>query len=1797
MQLIETLEKIVSNKVGSCLQARSDSEVRIVLRGLPLDILDALHGVYSSNGGVRVPDHDPIRVLLVSDDVQGDKAAFCGKCTVEDAVNSRNVLQTILVLLPMDKHLNMSIQSSVSFIGLDPQAIGEKQRFVEDAFVEDLFEQLRKQLNLGSEEWSKARRVIDFAFGDREKRGEADRSTTSIRECWRLLSELFDVNGEQNLFLARCGLPNINNGEIGSSEHLDILIDLAKFIEANGFGAAMDTLLGEAEEKLHSPIRAFFDSLFAKNCESPPDFITSPSYYYSQEGDPLPWWTVLDLDTWLTLLQSTKQQKKGGLHPDCCNTITSHRVNGLPFIVQNIPQFRVKVDGSSVPERISVFRGQGRNLTEEGSISVGEVWTPAEVPVHGNSVNYRFLAGDDYKPTDRRVISLENYEPGIIVSCLSAKRITPPKKRKLQKKHDTVVWECDVELAATGTFQVELLLSSSTTIANEAISENSTSENIEQRAAISEPGSLRRIFFAETDEESTYRINVEDSLVGGFEFHIHFHSEGEEPTGVASVFEALVMDNLQGKSGASSVEIPWGHRIYDLERWLLEDPHACYPLILSGDYLSSLSSRPNWRNRPIMSEYSCENDVRPDFDDWKVPNEFIQVRNELLCYLREKMPDNERLIELFRFDMHMREASFQNLVSRYLGVYEQWLNEDYESAILSDAYLVIPPERGSRGLSSNPEAILMTPLHPVRFAWHCLAHTVLAETAYEGISCPAAGIINPNTVPDMVQIPCLQPGGRVDRIPFMAIRSSSAYWGVLWNGRNLADLNDASRSGLWGGDWGITIGGASNGFNKAQVKRAICDVRDIRTAKNTIAVAITSDTQGSSSCNDGIIEWCEENLGDVERDEWALAGARRLDVIDLRHDERLTPSSAVIADITIKTNAAVRWFRPQGAVPSDLCIIENLGQHHPGMTEGEIRSPMGWGALTRSRIRRHIEASQGSAFIQESRVGKYYLGPEDENDLAYRIGKTVTFMESSRAEGADVCDSYVFTPCLDTIISSLDQSAYCALSSSVIDSSCFFGRHRDTYLWDYDLPNYSNVSGESNGFYLLVRENPTLVSSIRRAIDELDISTDLNLSDETIHNVLIEIARRGMPTLKRISDGGSAAIGEFGVFVALRLLQDSFVKGERRGCILPTKQRSDDGTSTVNLVIPVDPFQSQLDSLRRASERSGASFKRPDLIVFSIALDNTDNPISVKITPVEVKARTAELYVTDMQAAIGQAKSFSDYFDKHLCSHRHELGRLWDLAIKDFITSMVTFGFRVYGLLDEFNNDSKEWSILHEKVVGGLFADMLHIEFDSIGRLFVVDKSTQSRAMDADGDGFNEVIVITAKDALDVFKNISGTIIPNICNQVGDWRLHPTEESTRIPDGAIPLNAKAQATDNTPAPAPLPEDENLNKDVVNDVSAGDIDEGIKFDVGNTIHGFTEVAREFWPSNTNLNQLNMGIIGDLGTGKTQLTKTLIYQMVAHPEKNRGHKPRFLIFDYKDDYSSKEFVEAVGAKVVDPVGLPLNMFDVRNCTGRKPRVERNMFFADVLSKIYSGIGPVQKLNLRNAVMQAYEKSAANGFSAPVLDQVYKEYSEVTDGRPDSPTQILTNLIDLEIFEADPEKVISFDEFLDGVVVINLKALGQDDDSKNLLVVIFLNFFYEYMLKLEKKPFVGQTPQLRFINSMLLVDEADSIMKYEFDVLHKILLQGREFGVGVLLASQYLSHFKRGETNYLQPLLTWFIHKVPNITVKELESIGLTRASNEVVNQIRSLRKHECLFKTLDVNGDFIRGLPFYKLLVDD
>ena len=85
---------------------------------------------------------------------------------------------------------------------------------------------------------------------------------------------------------------------------------------------------------------------------------------------------------------------------------------------------------------------------------------------------------------------------------------------------------------------------------------------------------------------------------------------------------------------------------------------------------------------------------------------------------------------------------------------------------------------------------------------------------------------------------------------------------------------------------------------------------------------------------------------------------------------------------------------------------------------------------------------------------------------------------------------------------------------------------------------------------------------------------------------------------------------------------------------------------------------------------------------------------------------------------------------------------------------------------------------------------------------------------------------------------------------------------------------------------------------------------IKIFVGQTLSGHREVVYE--PNNTKMvSHPNMGIIGTMGTGKTQFARSVIAQFSRESIHNVGGKPvGMLVFDYKGDYKDKKFLDAVG-----------------------------------------------------------------------------------------------------------------------------------------------------------------------------------------------------------------------------------------------------------------------------------------------
>lgn len=1831
--LSETLSEYIRGKVVDATSGRGGArlETRFIFHGPPLALLRPVYEFLVSDGGIRVENADgvsmtlPVLLLVSSSAEKGlnPEVGHSGMCDENHLLHLRNDPHnpSFVALVPPGQHQNKSVSSTTEEFGVGMQNNSSHVPFDDwwgDEFIQLLVGKALLGIGLDDEATKEAREITRKAC---EAVDDVEGSDGTRNAAWLLLSRLFSVPTSdlglspwQAVALA-CGMPSSTT--VLSAKGLnDVLGQLAATL-ADGFGTAIEQLRQGEPLEIVDALGQFLVHL-RDRCNVPTAFErATPAFYLPCGGAHLEappfWWSTLSAEKWLELMDE-ESPEVGDLHVECMNPIFPVG-RGMPAIVRSEVVLSVAAGVSTnIPLAGVILERNSGSVRNKAFIElVAEpdgtfCHSDEDPPVHKAPIVYKATARD-FKAASVKVISLEHWSPGILVCCRLASKLTPPKKPARRTASGP---ELETTMLLPGSGRYELVVFVSSNIAIEGVT------GIADDATELDEGLTDLKFIqvkdgeyqVEIEADTKYQVDVRYSRAGqGASETCRLYVTCAETTeeGCRSEFERLIKINrkhLERFDAKSVVQLDRHARISSLQSWLLDEntiAQSFRPLVIADDYADAWAP-PDWGrdDGTILSKGKYLHDPRPDPALFVPPRNFIESRQEIARRIRET-DDQSGLVESAKLGAWLaRDTEFKQVVETYLDSYASWLSSEPDVACWVDVVAITSIEPDGRTLARVPDAILLSPLHPLRLAWHCVAQKVLHE-AVEGSSpmpCPAASVLDPDCVPDLLTLSLQAPGG-LDQEDFVSVECSSDYWSVLWNGTRLRQLAERCRKPPFNDVFGITVGGISSGFSSAQVARALEDVSDLLAAKPVVNLIISSAGGATDACNEGLMAWCAKRFGNGAGTGKVGVGRRMLEVFDVRPPSSM-PDEATISNLAEDTKGLVRWFNKQPAdAKPDLGIIAQLDSAEPATTSVGMRSPLGPGGLIRHRVRRQLPG----AFLSESRQGKPM--PPSGDVLMDKVLACMLTIECRRHEGRT---GLRFAPNVHAVKGMLEEKEadFVAVSSSAIDPACFLAGWIDgAYLWDYDLPAYSSRAGDTSGYYLLSRVKDADRDGLTRVLAALPGCAEL--SSDAVEQILLEVARRGIPTVRGLSGDNTGSTGDLGLFVAVRLLQDQFRAEGNLSSLLPVVAGTPDNAS-IAIIVPVDPFRGYLADMAKSFGKD-ASLSRPDLLVIGIRVD--EGEVKIRLTPVEVKCRQGDaLSQTEAADALAQARALSSLFEG--IAGRAKQSAVWRVAYQHLLLSMIGFGLRVYSQHSVVGDQAGRWAGYHENIASAILGPEPPIALDAAGRLIVIDGSEKSDSHDWDGDGLPESVVIAAKDAGRIVAGDAQTFYDAVRAKVGEWSLLPSPDevlsdistSPQSPDQIEHEGGAVHATHAVAADgSPSSEDaapQGASSDLPVKVPCADVEElpastGIILSVGRSVDGFEPREVALNVSDTRLNQLNLGVVGDLGTGKTQLLKSLIYQIATSTEQNRGIKPRFLIFDYKRDYSSPDFVEATGARVVKPTRLPLNLFDT-SAMGESaaPWLDRFRFFADVLDKVYSGIGPVQRDKLKGAVRSAYESASVHG-RTPTIYDIHAEYKELLGGKSDTPMAIIDDLVDMEVFARDSKDTLPFDKFLDGVVVVSLDALGQDDRSKNMLVAVMLNMFYENMLKTQKRPFIGTDPQLRVIDSYLLVDEADNIMRYEFDVLRKLLLQGREFGVGVILASQYLRHFKVGATDYREPLLTWCIHKVPNATAAELGALGLVSDLGEMSERVKSLPNHHCLYKSFDAPGEVIRGLPFYELML--
>lgn len=374
---------------------------------------------------------------------------------------------------------------------------------------------------------------------------------------------------------------------------------------------------------------------------------------------------------------------------------------------------------------------------------------------------------------------------------------------------------------------------------------------------------------------------------------------------------------------------------------------------------------------------------------------------------------------------------------------------------------------------------------------------------------------------------------------------------------------------------------------------------------------------------------------------------------------------------------------------------------------------------------------------------------------------------------------------------------------------------------------------------------------------------------------------------------------------------------------------------------------------------------------------------------------------------------------------------------------------------------------------------------------------------------------------------------------------------------------------------------------------------IKISVGHTLSSHREVV--FEPNNTKMvSHPNMGIIGTMGTGKTQFARSVIAQFSKESINNVGGKPvGVLVFDYKGDYKDKEFLEAVDGTCYkfnypfNPLKLVVND-EVEGMNLPAITADR---IADSFAKAY-GLGLKQQSNIKQVIIDTYKDAGITKEPSswenpiPTMEQVIEKYFETYDAN-DKAFALFDKLRDYTIFTTDNSNCVSLFEWLNSVRVIDLTLYP--DDTKKVIVSLILDLFYAEMRQLGGSK---QENGFRELRAMIMVDEAHQFLKKDFNSFRSIISEGRMFGVGMILSTQNVSDFKTSKEDYSQFILSWVIHHVNSISKSELANIF--GASNPNSDRYMDFINKAKLFESVCKIGsrvDGIRDLPFFELIKVD
>lgn len=1423
MKLSEKLFALIQDKY-----ANSDTLSRTVLRGLSAKVNEDLLAFISDNPDRRVYDKAGtlVPIILIVDDeriiyhldnngwcVRGHSTFFssraealaeyrrsfqdgyktrgwgCGGQNFAVRVRNDDPSAPVVFLAAEQSDLNASITTTTTTFGFNPAANDEDGcgYFLDDEFYLSLLPKVECE---PAKQWP-----TDYAKLLKPIYEEC----TSPDQAWSLL-EILNAAADQSdtisapILESIFGLPNSSKTRVSvktlqeQTTLMSSMSEMLASIERDAFFARLEDEFSDDPD----PVHRFKNHILESGSRSSIEASIFATYAGKSRSESVettyfePWWSKFTID----ILEHVLPGRKSNLSVDVMGQSAGDFSNKkMPIVANSELTFAFHSDITNAT--VSVFRAK-TSLETGLPLSEGFNYSATDKDTKPFKLVFEASNGNLDRPsrTSHDIIMLDKLDSGCFVTIddqLQLKKASPFSPSRKNAKYAFV--SRIVALKETNVL-IQIF-----TGAEFVLDENSI------QAVYEDDPTPRQL---NADQYNRY-FGMRCDLVDGVEIHFSGRSKGKRCTYVVEVrveqketdSQPTVFDLLRNcHLGTARINVPVSFESGTISSRLSQEHITAvletsssvpvgYPLLVSDDI--SQFNKNGWLDslKKFTKKIFQTVDPRPDIESWKrkcrtqeAENYFI-ARKQLFAALTDNgnTAFGGSVIEEFELYKISKEEhkGVKTLLTNYLQSYCAWLLADYETAITIDTIWAFFSDSDS--LSSTPDAVFLLPQHPIRLYWQFQAQRHMYDLLSDNHHSSIVSSFDSHSNPDVLYLPLLSSTtGKSVLHAYFAVPTSSDYWGAFHSYSPILSSGTFDKSSFFQ-NWGFGITSVKRTMSAGEVESAINATQSVCIAKDALNVRYVSKNMGGNSARMLLRQGLDFLVG--KDNDGPTFGPRMISIVGPRASA--APDGVTEAEIMNareQTDGRLQWYAESGNERNRIKVdvtIASLGAAN--ISAFRMDEQPSYGVVSAGGLLRYRNRSRGvgtASEIIESRTAQIASeSTADEEDnvflgvLQILEGRKRWLAEAEPGHvrfNADIVGAGIMRP-------DDDSSHYYAISSSDVDQACFesLNGNAGVYLWEYRLPMPGVHASGTDGFYLLAKENPTMIQAVSEAVKSLNPD---GVDDDEIRKMLFSSAKRGIPTVKNLASGGKNALGEVGVLVTLNLLQGRLLDDASKG-LLPA-QISKDGFEYYNILVPMDVFRERFESLVKEVLGEKKKPTRPDVVCFSIKCRQIQEklfPVSMRLSFIEIKTRKDSMSEAAMQEALEQANVIQRLYAEPATS----MPRLLNWGRLDFLVGMLTFGFRVYESVPTL---LKPLVSLYPKVIALLFENEEFMEVNPLPRLSVIHDIPQSR-LSMKKAGVNQVIEISKEDGYLIATGIDTceTIKP-----IGNWGLLPEGVGVSVPE-------------------------------------------------------------------------------------------------------------------------------------------------------------------------------------------------------------------------------------------------------------------------------------------------------------------------------------------------------------------------------------------------------------------------------